>query len=61
MGVTGGQDGYLKLMKSPKGGRRKVEANELWENLKHFVNNEIGSVQWQVDYVKSAEETTGDN
>ena len=56
-----GQDGYLKLMKPPKGGRRKVVANELRENLKHFVNSEIGSVPWQVDYVKSVGETRGDN
>ena len=43
------QDGCLKLMKPPKGGRRKVAANELRENLKHFVNSEIGSVPWQVN------------
>ena len=55
------QDGCLKLMKPPKGGRRKVVANELRENLKHFVNSEIGSVPWQVDYVKSVGETRGDN
>ena len=56
-----GQDGSLKLMTHPKVGRRKVVANELRENLKHFVNNEIGSVPWLVDYVKSVGETRGDN
>ena len=56
-----GQDGCLKLMKPLEGGRRKVVANELRENLKHFVNSEIGSVPWQVDYVKSVGETRGDN
>ena len=55
------QDDCLKLMQAPKGGRRKVAANELRENLKHFVNSEIGSVPWQVDYVKSVGETRGDN
>ena len=55
------QDGCLKLIKPPKGDRRKVVANELRENLKHFVNSEIGSVPWQVDYVKSVGETRGDN
>ena len=56
-----GQDGCLKLMKPPKGGRRKVVANKLRENLKHFVNSEIESVPWQVGYVKSVGETRGDN
>ena len=56
-----GQDGCLKLMKAPKGGRRKVVAKELRENLKHFVNSEIESVPWQVDYVKSVRETRGGN
>ena len=56
-----GQDGSLKLMKPQRGGRRKVVVNELRENLKHFVNSEIGSVPWQVDYVKSVGETRGDN
>ena len=37
-----GQDGFLKLMKSPKGGRRKVVANERRENLKHFVDQYRG-------------------
>ena len=55
------QDGCLKLMKPPKEGRRKVVANELRENLKHFVNSEIGSVLWQVDYVKYVGETRGGN
>ena len=41
-----GQDGCLKLMKPPKDGWRKVVANERRENLKHFVNSEIGSVPW---------------
>ena len=54
-----GQDGSLKLMKPH--GRRKVVVNELRGNLKHFVNSEIGSVPWQVDYVKSVGETRGDN
>ena len=40
------QDGCLKLMKPPKGGWRKIVANELRENLKHFVNSEIGSILW---------------
>ena len=56
-----GQDGYLNLIKPAKGGWRKVVANELRENSKHFVNSEIGSVPWQVDYVKSVGETRGDN
>ena len=56
-----GQDGCLKLMKPPKSGRRKVVSNELRENLKHLVNSEIGSVSWQVDFVKSVGETRGDN
>ena len=55
------QDGCLKLMKPPKGGRRKVVANELPENLKHFVNSKIGSVPWQVDYIKSVGEMRGEN
>ena len=55
------QDDCLKLMQAPKGGRRKVAANELRENLKHFVNSEIGSVPWQVDYVKSVGETREGN
>ena len=49
------QDGCLKLMKHPKGGRRKIVANELRENLKYFVKSEIGSVPWQLDYIKSLE------
>ena len=56
-----GQDGCLKLTKPLKRRRRKVVANELRENLKRFVNSEIGSVLWQVDYVKSIRETRGDN
>ena len=55
-----GQDGCLKLMKSPRGGRRKIVANELRENLKHLVNSKIGLVTWQLDYVKSVGETRGD-
>ena len=38
------QDSFLRLMKSSKDGRRKTVANKLRENLKHFVNSEIGSV-----------------
>ena len=56
-----GKDGCLKMMKPPKSGRRKVVAKELRENLKHFVNSEIGSVSWQVDYEKNVGETRGDN
>ena len=56
-----GQDDCSKLMKPPKSGWRKVVVNELRENLKHFVNGEIGSVPWQVDYAKSVGETRGDN
>ena len=59
--LQAGQDGCLKLMKPPKGGWRKIVANELRENLKHFVNGEIGSVPWQLDYVKIVGETRGDN
>ena len=55
------QDSFLRLMKSSKDGRRKTVANKLRENLKHFVNSEIGSVPWQVDYVKSVGETRRDN
>ena len=33
---------------------------KLRENLKHFINNEIGSVLWQLDYVKSVEEAKRD-
>ena len=55
-----GQDICLKLMKPPKGARRKVLVNELRENLNHFVNSEIGSVPWQFDYVKSVWETGGE-
>ena len=40
-----GQDGCIKSMKPPKGARRKIVANELRENWKHFVNNETGSVR----------------
>ena len=47
-------------MKSPKDVRRKVVANKVRENLKHFVNSEIGSVPWQLDYVKGVGETRGD-
>ena len=39
-------------MKTLKGGQRKTVANELGKNLKHFVNSEIGSVPWWLDYVK---------
>ena len=53
------QDGCLKLMKPPKGGWRKILENEFRENLKHFGNSEIGSVPWQVYYVKSVGETRG--
>ena len=56
-----GKDGCLKLMKPPKGCRRTVVTNKLRGNLKYFVNSEIGSVPWQVDYVKSVGETRGDN
>ena len=56
-----GQDGSLKLIKPPKGSRRKVVANELRENLKHFVSCYIGSVPWQVDYVKGIGEARLDN
>ena len=55
-----GQDVCLKLMKPPKGGWRKIVSNELRKNLKHFVNNEIGLVPWQLDYVRSVGETRGD-
>ena len=56
-GVTGRTSWLLKLMKLPKGGRRKIVVNELRENLKNFVNSEIGSVPWQLDYVRSVGET----
>ena len=59
--LKAGQGGCLKLMKPRKGGRRKDVANELQENLKHFVNSAIGSVPWQVGYVKSVGETRGGN
>ena len=39
---------------------RKIVANELRENQKHFVNSEIGPVPWQLDYVKSFGEMRGD-
>ena len=61
MEVTGRARWLLKVYETPKGGWRKIVANELRENLKHFVNSEIGSVPWQVDYVKSVGETRGDN
>ena len=47
------ENGCFRPIKLPKGGRRKILANELRENLKHFVNSEIGSVPWQIEYVKS--------
>ena len=44
-----GKDGCLKTMRPAKGGQRKSVANELRENLKHFVNSKIGSVKWRLD------------
>ena len=52
MVVTAGQDGCLKFMKPTKGGERKIVANELRENLRQFVNSEIGSEPWQLYYVR---------
>ena len=49
----GMQPGSLHQIKPAKGGRRKIEANELRENLKNFLNSEAGSVSWQLDYVRS--------
>jgi hypothetical protein len=46
-------DGGLQSIKPMKGGRRKVEATDLRENLKEYVNSEIGSVSWQIEYVRS--------
>ena len=54
------QDGCLKSRKPPNIGQRKIVANELWKNLKHFVNSKIGSVPWQLVYVRSVGETRGD-
>ena len=51
------KDCCLKLIKTPKGCHRKLVVNELWENLKHFVNIEIGSVPWLLDYVGNVGET----
>ena len=51
---------YVKLGKPPKFGQRKIVPNELWKNLKHFVNSEIRSILWQLDYVRSVGETRGD-
>ena len=50
---VGMQSGSLQQIKPAKGGRRKIEANELRENLKNFLNSEAGSVSWQLDYVRS--------
>ena len=55
-----GQDGCLKLMKPLKGSRKKIVANELRENLKHFVHSEIRPVPWQLHYIKSVGKTRGD-
>ena len=46
-------DGCLQPFNPSKGGRRKILANELRENLKDFLNSEFGSVCWQLDYVRS--------
>ena len=51
MEATAGQDGCLKSMKPLKDDWRKIVANKLRKNSRHFVNNEIRSVPWQLDYV----------
>ena len=53
------QDGCLKLMEPLKSGRKKIVANKLQENLKHFLSSEIGSVPWHLDYVKSVGKMRG--
>ena len=50
-------DGGLQSIKTIKGGRRKLEANNLRENLKVYFNSEIGSVPWQNEYVRSVGKT----
>ena len=55
-----GQDGCLKLMKLPKRWLEKIVVKDLQENLKHFLNSEIGSVLWQLNYLRSVGETRGD-
>lgn len=44
--------GCLKNMNIAKGGRRKVVANEVRDALKTFLNSEVGSVSWQLEYVR---------
>ena len=51
---------FLEVDETPEGDRRKIVANKLRENLKHFVNSETRSAQWQLDYVKSVGETRRD-
>ena len=48
------EDGCLRSLNISKGGRRKIVANELREDLKTFLNSELGSVPWQLYYVRYA-------
>ena len=52
MASTRIQDGCLRSLSISKGGRRKIVANNLREDLKTFLNSELGSVPWQLDYVR---------
>ena len=45
------EDGCLRSLNIRKDGRRKIVSNELCEDLKTFLNSELGSVPWQLDYV----------
>ena len=52
-------DVCLKLMEPLKSGQREIVANKLQENLKRFLSSEIGSVPWQLGYVKSVGKMRG--
>ena len=47
-------------MKPPKDVGKKIIANKLRENLKHFVNSEIGLATSQLGYIRSVWKTKGD-
>ena len=56
MKVTGRARWLLKVDETPKRWPEKSCSERT-----SIVNSEIGSVPWQVDYVKSVGETRGDN
>ena len=55
-----GQDGCLKSMKPPNSKRWPEKNFSERNSRKYFMNSEIGSMRWQLDYVRSVGETRWD-